>query len=173
MKISKAERRKLLTHDRVTSLVTYDSDTGEFYWKVDRNSYAKRVKAGDVVKGSPNVWGYKTIGIDGVQYQAHRLAWFYVHGSWPIGEIDHINLNINDNRLCNLRDAPKRFQRGNQRVRKDSSSGVKGVRWHKRRNKWQARCCSRSLGYFDHIEDAKRAYRSAAEQEFGEFARFE
>ncbi|MBL7599406.1 HNH endonuclease, partial [Escherichia coli] len=36
---------------------------------------------------------------------AHRLAWWWVYGEWPTGEIDHINHDRSDN-LCafNIRD---------------------------------------------------------------------
>ncbi|MGL9722094.1 HNH endonuclease signature motif containing protein [Symbiopectobacterium sp.] len=35
--------------------------------------------------------------------RAHRLAWIYVYGVEPDGEIDHINGIRSDNRICNFR----------------------------------------------------------------------
>ena len=37
-------------------------------------------------------------------YPTHRLAWLMAYGVWPSGDIDHINGDRQDNRLCNLRD---------------------------------------------------------------------
>ena len=45
--------------------------------------------------------------INKVGFRAARLAWFYTHGAWPIGEVDHINRNRSDDRLENLRDVSK------------------------------------------------------------------
>ena len=42
--------------------------------------------------------------LDRVVYYAHRLAWVWVHGRHPCGEIDHSNRNRADNRIANLRE---------------------------------------------------------------------
>jgi len=52
--------------------------------------------------------GYRVIRVDGYRYLAHRLAWFYVYGAWPVSEIDHINLLKDDNRISNLRDVSRK-----------------------------------------------------------------
>jgi hypothetical protein len=55
---------------------------------------------------------------------------------------------------------------------KACSSKYKGVSWHSKLNKWQARICidgvGRSLGCFDSEEAAADAYRTAFEQRHGE-----
>lgn len=88
-----------LTHSRLCELLHYDPHTGVFRWAVDR----ARVRAGDVA-GCYDCNGYRTIRIDGYDYFAHRLAWFFVHASWPVAVIDHLNRRRYDNRLSNLRD---------------------------------------------------------------------
>ena len=88
-----------MTHERLTELLSYDKDSGQFVWlKTNSN----RAKAG-CVAGTERKDGYVLIGIDGVLYTAHRLAWFYVNNYWPDGVIDHINRDRSDNRFCNLR----------------------------------------------------------------------
>lgn len=88
--------------------------------------------------------------------------------------VDHINGNGLDNRRVNLRLATHSENLRNQRRSRDNTSGVKGVTWHKRYGKWYAQiCCNgrrHSLGYFTSLEDATRAYETAALNLFGEFA---
>ena len=99
--------------------------------------------------------GYVLISIDGTRYPAHRLAWLYIYGQWPNGQIDHINRNPSDNRIVNLREATVAENGHNAGLRIDNTSGFKGV--HRHRNllarPWQARIKfgSRriSLGYFE------------------------
>jgi len=51
--------------------------------------------------------------------------------------IDHINRNIHDNRIVNLRIANWRTQRINQGIGEKNSSGVKGVSFCARNNMWR------------------------------------
>lgn len=76
----------------------YDPAKGLFKWKKRRLGVGRDLSAGSKMKS-----GYVTIGIDGKQYYAHRLAWIYVHGSIPDGfNVDHLNGNRSDNRISNL-----------------------------------------------------------------------
>lgn len=110
-------------------------------------------------------------------YAAHRLAWLIVTGRWPEHTIDHINGDPSDNRFCNLREATAAENLRHRGIMKSNKSGVKGVHWFKQYNKWRAIIVARGkqifLGHFDNIEDAKAAYRQAAVELHGEFARFE
>ena len=86
---------KSLTAERLREVLDYDPDTGVFTRKVRT---ASSVKVGDVA-GSLNGKGYIRIRVDGRLYFAHRLAWLYVHGEWPVDQVDHINGIKNDNRI--------------------------------------------------------------------------
>ncbi|WP_428999737.1 HNH endonuclease signature motif containing protein [Stenotrophomonas maltophilia] len=55
-------------------------------------------------------------------YRQHRLAWLYMTGQWPSGEIDHINHDRSDNRWHNLRDVS---HQANQQNRAGASKGRK------------------------------------------------
>jgi hypothetical protein len=89
---------------------------------------------------------------------------------------DHENHNTLDNRRSNLRIASSEENSRNARLRRDSSSGCKGVNWHKWRGMWVARIMvnkkSISLGYFHVFEEAKAAYEKAALELHGDFANF-
>ena len=100
-------------------------------------------------------------------HKAHRLAWFYVYGSWPNDQIDHINRNKTDNRIANLREVTNKQNQQNASKRSDNTSGHPGVSWYKRDSKWQARIKHNQkdthLGYFENLEEAIAA-RKAAEK---------
>jgi len=63
-------------------------------------------------------------------YAAHRVAWFLHHGAWPMGEIDHINGNAQDNRIANLRDVTHKENTRNMKRRSDNTSGITGISYH-------------------------------------------
>lgn len=122
-----------LTLQRLKDVLSYSPETGEFIWV---KGLSKNVKPGRVA-GTINGWGYHQIRIDGVIYRSNRLAWFYIYREWPAGEVDHINRNRIDNRICNLRVVDSAQNKHNSGVRKDNKSGVPGVFWNKSSNKWQ------------------------------------
>lgn len=102
------------------------------------------------------------------------MAWLYVYGEWPDFEIDHINGDAHDNRICNLRRATHQQNMANSKVRAHNASGLKGVQRHTLSRKWRARIqvSGRTIhiGLFDTKEEAHEAYMRAARFHFGEFA---
>jgi hypothetical protein len=109
--------------------------------------------------------GYLIVGVCRKIYRAHRVVWMYFHGSWPNGDIDHINRIKTDNRLSNLRVVTHRENRQNQGPCRNNKSGMRGVYRHYS-GKWVAEIYGLGekhyLGIFDEIADAQRAYASAA-----------
>jgi hypothetical protein len=124
---------QILTQEHLRFLMDYDPDTGVFTRKVK----VKNQPAGTIV-GTSGTRGYLQCSIDGKPYKLHRLAWLYVHGAWPADQIDHINHNTSDNRLCNLRVVSSAQNHQNRARKTNSSSGYLGVTWHKRERRWQA-----------------------------------
>lgn len=164
----------MITAEIVKSVLDYDPSTGTFIWRSVRPGRAKSGdRAGWVFKRTDRL-SYLVINVHGRNYRAHRLAWLYVHGEWPPGLLDHVNGDGLDNRIDNLRPATVSENAANRRVRRDSSTGAKGVIWYARTRRWQARITvkgkEKHLGYFTRFEDASDAYQRAAVQHFGEFA---
>jgi hypothetical protein len=162
--------------ERLRQLLSYDSETGEFTRLVSAGSNAKVGSVAGSIR--PHLGGYKCyiIGVDGRKYQAHRLAWLYVHGSWPRDLIDHIDGNSLNNRISNLREATRSENSRNRGATVKNQSGFKGVSWEKHLKKWRAKINvhgkRKHLGLFDSAELAHAAYCEAATQIHGEFARF-
>lgn len=90
-------------------------------------------------------------------------------------DVDHINGVGLDNRKVNLRACVARQNGANQGVRKNNSSGYKGVAWFKRDAKWRAYVAYLGkqihLGYFEDKHDAAKAYNEKAQELWGEYAR--
>ena len=151
----------MITIDALKRLLKYDPLTGVF----TRLTKTTRSKVGD--EAGCSCRGYRRIHIDGFDYQAHRLAWFYVYGEWPKYDIDHINGNRSDNRIANLRDVPKGINIQNQKsAHPGSESGLLGVSWNK--TKWRAKITLNGqikyLGHYDDKYEAHEAYLKAKRQ---------
>lgn len=78
-----------------------------------------------------------------------------------------------DNRRCNLRESTMQQQNFNKKKYKGSSA-YKGVSFRKDKNKWAAYIRKdgtlKHLGFYDDEKEAGKAYNSAAETLFGEYA---
>lgn len=160
----------MLTQEKLKELIDYNQETGIFTNKVTRNSRA--------VKGAQlnpkNHGRYGVVTINKIKYRLHRLAWFYVYGIWPENQIDHINGDTTDNRICNLRDATNQQNQYNSKVI-NKSSKFKGVHFESFTNKWkvQIRINKKqvTIGRYKTEVEAAKAYDSKAKEVFGEFAR--
>lgn len=150
----------MLTQSELKRQLHYDHETGIFTRLVTNSSL---VKVGDIA-GSLTDKGYFRIMVDSKSYRAHRLAWLYITGGFPIEQIDHINGVKTDNRLINLRDVTNRQNIQNQRkaTLQNKSSGLLGVSWHKASNKWRSAITNNGktvfLGYFINKNEAHEAY---------------
>jgi len=164
---------QILSAARVRDILSYDSKTGIFTWRV---MLAHRRKPGDLAGSKTH--GYIEIGIDNKSYRAHHLAWLYVHGEFPSMEIDHIDGNRENNAISNLRLATSRQNAHNKwNAHTNNASGFLGVTFHKQRGKWMAQIKNsgknHNLGLFDTPEQAHAAYLHAKQKlhEFGEVAK--
>lgn len=169
--------------EELRELLDYDPETGVLRWKVRppehfhvpgwaafwNRRHAGKV-AGKSYAGRP---GYLVVTIRSFPHLAHRVAWAILYGEVP-EQIDHINGDGEDNRLCNLRACTQADNQHNQAVRKTNKSGYKGVCWSDRLGRWRATIFingkQKHLGLFDCPEEAHKAYCAAADELHGDFA---
>lgn len=160
---------KEFTCEIVNEIFEYSYDTGElthknrrkqFFsreqdWKRWNNKYAgkragsvKRTKKGD----------YRVVGIFGKQYMEHHVIWILVKG-YASSRLGHRNRDACDNRWDNLYEAEYAESNRNQSRRKDNLSGVSGVFWDSKANKWRAQVRfeghRHEVGSFESLADAE------------------
>jgi len=159
--------------DVLREWLSYDPGSGILRWKKRR---ARCVWVGSPA-GSLTAFGYLRVSIDGRRYACHRVAWTLTHGFWPQGDLDHINGNRSDNRIENLRQATRAQNCQNRKKGSLNKSGVKGVSWWAHQNRWRAHIRANGdahlLGAYHCFGQAIKAYRTAARDLHGEFARKE
>lgn len=162
-------------------LFVYDADTGLFtFLPRGREMFAhcsepdgvcaswNKRRAHQPALNSKKNTGYVCGLVDGVIYQAHRVAWKIVHGTEP-EFIDHINGDKSDNRIENLRSVSHSHNMRNQRRKYRGRSGVVGVSQLAGSGNWQARIGVNdgssdkrvSLGTFPTKEEAVAARKAA------------
>jgi len=150
-----------LTQERLKELLSYDPETGVFTWLIKRGSTPE-----GSIAGNKHASGYVYIGHKKKLFAAHRLAWFYVHGVWPV-IIDHRDRVRSNNRLSNLRNV-KSDQENMENLGKrvTNTTGFMGVtRSGLLAKPFKAQIVRRGqhhhLGVFVTAEEASTAYEEA------------
>lgn len=113
--------------------------------------------------------GYKSGSIFGCICSAHRVIWAMHYGEWP-NQIDHINHDILDNRMQNLRNVRIRDNNKNRPIQANNKTGVCGVSWGKKERRWKAQIgingTTTLLGCYKDFDEAVKV-RKAAEKKHG------
>ena len=164
--------------DYLKECLQYNPDTGVFIRKIRplhhfpdlRSMSVSNAVYGGKEAGSKSKRGYIIIYLEGRLFKAHRLAYFYMNGSWPEGHMDHINHIKSDNRWGNLRVVCPKENARNKPISKNNTNGFNGVCWDSASKMWSAEINSESrhirIGRFQEIWDALCA-RKSAENVFG------
>lgn len=91
-------------------------------------------------------------------------------------EIDHINLDVLDNRRENIRYCTHQQNQMNQPLQRNNKSGVSGVSFYPARNKYRARIKVKQqeihLGYYNTLEEATMARNVGMQCMFGAYGRY-
>ena len=155
-----------LTKEYLLEIFEYKNN--DLYWRADKG----RAKQGEVA-GSIDYHGYRQVKIDQKIYLCHRLV-FFIHHSYLPDCIDHIDRNPLNNSIENLRECTPSENSMNRGMRRDNTSGVKGVYWYKPTKKWKAQLFfkgkNNSLGYYESKQQAEQAVKKAREKYHGEFS---
>lgn len=174
--------KPLPSQEYLKECLDYDPDTGIFTWKERPIEHFKNkhlmnawnAQRSSKQAGTVTSAGYMTIGLDGVKYLAHRLAWKMVTNDDPSILVDHKSRDTLDNKFNNLREATVAQNSQNSVAKKNNRINLKGVQKHAK--KWRSRIWingkNKHLGYFSSPETAHSAYCVAAKKYYGEFARF-
>ena len=150
----------MLTQTRLKEVLDYNPETGVFTRRLKQSGVSQGKTSGSLTNE-----GYMVTSIDSKLYKCHRLAWLYMTGLWPIGQIDHKNGNRSDNRFDNLRDVAKQQNTENQRKAQRSNKSTSVLGTWKNGSGFAARISHNNakvyLGTFATIEEARAAYIAA------------
>lgn len=165
-----------LSQRLIKELIYYNHLTGVFTWlKRDRSYF--------ITDGSCKSWntkyankkaGHSQTGDDGKtyivirvmykSYKAHRLAYLYMTGVWP-DITDHKDGDGTNNKWDNISSGNLTDNARNNRLYSCNVSGVVGVGWNKRSEKWRSRISINrkliQLGVFDDFFEAVCVRKSA------------
>lgn len=162
----------MLTQERLKKLLRYSPVVGVFERRVGNGSRARPFRW--KLAGTVHPDGYVYISLEGVLYKAHRLAWLYVFGEIPNGDLDHKDGDRSNNAISNLRLATQHQNMWNSQKLKSNSSGVKGVSFDKSSGKWVGRIKAQGKivfnQYFDSLEQAQAEIERFREKVHGEYA---
>jgi hypothetical protein len=125
----------------------------------------------------PRKDGYIKIGfwLDQVNYTfyAHRIAYYFFYGEWPMLELDHIDGDKSNNRASNLRMATRAQNLANRGKQANNKSGYKGVSYSRQNKAWKATFIYDKkvfqLGFYTSPEQAADAYNNKALEVLGTF----
>lgn len=154
----------MITQKEVRRLFSYNKHTGILKWKVKPS---KNTNIGDVA-GTINK-GYIRIRVHNKKYYAHQIIWLGIYGYIP-KIIDHKDKVKHHNWLSNLREINNRKNIINSNIRKDNTSGIKGIGFNKKEKAWVSRIRSNKKSYYiGSYKDFNEAVcaRLAAEQCLG------
>lgn len=137
----------------IKSVLNYNPDTGVLTWKTRCEKDTKMLENFSVraIRGFNSRFagkeaghilplGYKKVYLSfkgkPLSLLSHHIAWVFMTGKFPKDLIDHKDRNPSNNSWENLREVSRTINNLNTKVRKNSSTGVKGVSYRKKNCEW-------------------------------------
>lgn len=126
-------------------------------------------------KWCQDTYGYAVRRNDNIEIKTNKIILHrFVIGAKKGEIVDHINGDITDNRLCNLRICTKSQNAVNSKMRSNNKTGFRGVSIYYK-NKYVAEIWKDNkkikIGVFDNKTEAAIAYDKKAVELHGEFAK--
>jgi hypothetical protein len=152
---------KIINVEQLNSMFKLDANKGKLYWKnVSKYHNEKRgLEAGCVRSDKDGRSAYHIVKINGIPYKRSHIIFAMTQGRWASPLVDHINRNSLDDRPSNLREANHLLNARNhsrQNIRKVKTTG-----------KYQVRLGKLQVGSFSTFVEAKAAYNTARNAEWG------
>ena len=152
----KTKRKFNLIPKDIGDYVAYSEEVSSgLVWRVNRGKNFIKGKE----TGYPDGKGYLRFTFRYRKYKNSRVIYFLNTGIDPEEkQVDHIDGDILNNKIYNLRLATNKQNSHNRKKSKANTSGVTGVCWDKRRNKYMSNIICNSkllgLGRFDDFSEA-------------------
>lgn len=155
--------------------ILVDLERGVVTW-IDATKHHENLngcEAGSPRGGIRNGKSYWHIKINGLAIKRSHIVFLFATGSWPRQQIDHINGNSLDDRLCNLREVTVTQNAWNHKKRAKKENTPMGVR-RMASGRFQARiACNKKqivIGAFDTEKEAHDAYITKRKELYREYS---
>jgi len=162
--------KNIISYKEVSELFDHNCETGEVTWAVSKGAAKKGSPAGCLSNG------YLLVRYNGKLVRLHRVIMSLILRRDILQDevVDHVNGDKLDNSRGNLRVGSSSQNNQNQRVRKNNTSGYKGVSWCSPRDTWvvHIREFGKSIyvGASRDLKEAARMYDAEATRRFGDWA---
>ena len=162
------KNKKYNTYDLTGEYGIGYTSKGEEFW-FDLEDY-------DLIKDycwHTNKQGYFVANDINNQNKVIRLNRLIMHCDQIGVDVDHIKHKLHDNRKSELRICLHQKNNFNHKKSSRNTSGVCGVNWHDKSQKWMAQICAGEqiyLGIFDNFDEAVKIRKEAEEKHFGEYS---
>ncbi len=180
--MSKRKRIKILPLvEYLRACFKHDRKNGVLIWKKRPLEHFQTLRAwatwnsryAGTIAGRITIHGYRVISIGNQLYRAPRIIYKMMTGEEPPETVDHKHGDRANDTWRNLRTANQTQQNWNSKLRKDNTSGYRGVCFEY--GKWHVKIwvygVPFNLGAYDTPEEASIVYQRAARRLHGEFYR--
>ena len=160
------------------NIETYANITSFSNYQVSTFGNVKNIKTGRILKPGTSSSGYLQVVLydndEKSTKMIHKLiANVFLENPEDKRCLDHIDRDKLNNHISNLRYATASENNQNKSMQSNNTSGVIGISFYKKTNKWKARIqingVEKHLGFFNNKDDAITARTNAEIQYFGEF----